>query len=151
MTGIIRLMRLFPFQGITDSIIDEYNIKLDSELNSIRDFIIMHYKVNNRQQGAFWDYCKDMDIPDSLAHKLALFRESGRVFLDDGDIFRVDSWTQVLLGQGMMPKQYHQITAEMSDGELTTFMSDLKQAVNAAVAKLPSHQQFINQHCKASA
>ena len=151
MTGIIRLMRLFPFQGITDSIIDEYNIKLDSELNSIRDFIIMHYKVNSRQQGAFWDYCKDMDIPDSLAHKLALFRESGRVFLDDGDIFRVDSWTQVLLGQGMMPKQYHQITAEMSDGELTTFMSDLKQAVNAAVAKLPSHQQFINQHCKASA
>lgn len=150
MTGIVRLMRLFPFKGITDSLIDEYNTKLDSELNSIRDFIIMHYKVNNRRDGAFWDYCRHMDIPESLKHKLDLFQETGRVFLDDGDIFRVDSWTQVLLGQGMVPQQYHPITAEMSDAELAKFLSDLKAQVNNAVAQLPSHQQFINQHCKAN-
>ncbi|MBF7073196.1 tryptophan 7-halogenase [Glaciecola sp. MH2013] len=149
MTGIVRLMRLFPFQGVTDSLVNEYNNKLDSELNSIRDFIIMHYKVNSREQGDFWDYLRNMEVPEALAHKLRLFEETGRVFLDDGDIFRVDSWTQVLLGQGLMPKQYHAIAAEMSDQELSRFMADIKSQVDRAVANLPTHEEFIQQHCKA--
>lgn len=145
MTAVVRLMRLFPFGGITPSTIDEYNNKLDSELISIRDFIVMHYKVTNRNDTEFWRHCQSLDIPDTLAHKLALFKQTGRVFLDDGDIFRVDSWTQVLMGQGMYPEQYHHIAAEMDDDALTRFLSGLRNEVSQAVAKLPSHADFINQ------
>ena len=88
MTGLIRLMRLFPFDGITQSAIDEYNNKFDSEMSAILDFIVMHYKVTQREDSPFWQQCQRMDIPSSLKHKLDLFAESGRVFLDDGDIFR---------------------------------------------------------------
>lgn len=148
MSGIIRLLRLFPFEGITDSIVDEYNNKLDSELNSIRDFIVLHYKVTERNDTPFWNHCRSMDVPSSLSHKIDLFKNSGRVFLDDGDIFRVDSWTQVMLGQRLMPNQYHQIANIMQDNELEKFLNGLSQSIDNAVKQLPSHQEFINKYCK---
>jgi tryptophan halogenase len=149
MSGVIRLLRLFPFDGITDNIVNEYNNKLDSELNSIRDFIVLHYKVTERDDSNFWDHCRTMDIPDSLSHKIDLFKNSGRVFLDDGDIFRVDSWTQVMLGQRIMPEQYHHIASIMTEQELTQFMNGLKQDVKQRVQMLPNHEDFIDKYCKA--
>lgn len=148
MSGIIRFLRLFPFDGIEQSAIDEYNIKLESELKNIRDFIILHYKVTNRNDSDFWRHCKGMTIPKTLQHKIDLFENTGRVFLDDGDLFRVDSWTQVMLGQGIMPKQFHQIASVMSETELTQFLNGIRQQVNARVEALPNHQNFINQYCK---
>jgi tryptophan halogenase len=150
MTGIVRLMRLFPFDGIKQAAIDEYNDKLTSELNSIRDFIVMHYKVSARNDSAMWDHYRTMELPDSLSHKIDLFRETGRVFLDDGDVFRVDSWTQVMLGQGILPKQYHKIAAQMSDNELSRFLNNIHQGHKQAVENLPTHEQFIKQYCLAT-
>jgi len=148
MSGIIRLLRLFPFDGIHQSAIDEYNNKLDSELNAVRDFIILHYKATKREDSNFWLHCKNMEIPASLSHKIQLFKDTGRVFLDDGDIFRVDSWTQVMLGQGIMPEQYHKIAEVMNDKELENFMASLKSSITNAVEKLPSHGEFVQNYCK---
>jgi len=150
MTGIVRLMRLFPFGGITQSTIDEYNNKLTSELDSIRDFIVMHYKVTQRADTPFWHHCRGLEVPDSLSHKLALFQETGRVFLDDGDIFRVDSWTQVLMGQGMRPNQYHHIAAEMNDEALAIFLANIRNEVKVKVQGLPIHLDFIQAYARAA-
>lgn len=143
MTGIVRLMRLFPFQGITPSAISEYNSKFDSEMQCILDFIAMHYRVTERIDSEFWRHCQTMAIPDSLQHKLALFKDTGRVFLDDGDIFRVDSWTQVMLGQRLSPHQYHGVAHEMPDNEFHRFMQGLKEQVRQQVSSLPSHEDFL--------
>jgi len=147
MSGIIRLLRLFPYDGISDSLVDEYNNKFDSEISAVKDFIILHYHVTQRTDSEFWRHCRQMEIPDSLAHKIKLFKESGRVFLDDGDIFRVDSWTQVMLGQRLMPTQYHQIANIMSDDELDKFLAGLRHSISDAVNKLPTHHDFIKQYC----
>lgn len=150
MSGIVRLLRLFPFDGIKQSAIDEYNNKLDSELNAVRDFIVLHYKATQREDSDFWLHCKNMEIPPSLLHKMQLFKDTGRVFLDDGDIFRVDSWTQVMIGQGIMPSQYHKIAEIMNDKELDNFMSNLKVSIAKAVEKLPSHVEFLQSYCKSN-
>tara|TARA_Y100000782_G_C10183114_1_gene264959 strand:+ start:2513 stop:4000 length:1488 start_codon:yes stop_codon:yes gene_type:complete len=148
MTGIIRFMRLFPFTGVTPQAIDEYNKQLQSELESIRDFIVLHYKVTDRQDSEFWRHCQAMEIPESLAHKIALFKETGRVFLDDGDIFRVDSWVQVMLGQGVKPAQYHHVASLMNNQELSRFMQGIKQQIAHRLAQLPTHKEFINAYCR---
>lgn len=147
MSGIIRFLRLFPFDGISQHAIDEYNIKLASELINIRDFIVLHYHVTQRDDSDFWRHCKTMNIPSTLQHKIDLFKTTGRVFLDDGDLFRVDSWTQVMLGQGIMPQQFHQIASIMSETELTQFLASMRKQVDTRVAQLPSHAQFIAQYC----
>jgi len=149
MMATIRLMKLFPFGGITQELMDEYNQQSAVELEKIRDFIILHYHATQRDDSAFWRYCKDMEVPETLAHRIKLFRDSGRAYQSDGELFRVDSWVQVMLGQGIMPKQYHHMVQTMSDNELEQFLNGMEKTIAQAVDKLPSHQDFINRYCKA--
>lgn len=146
MTGLVRLMRLFPSNGITESAINEYNNKFDSEMQCILDFIAMHYVVTERRDSAFWRHCASMELPPSLQHKIALFKETGRVFLDDGDIFRVDSWTQVMLGQRLLPAQFHPICHEMGEAEFQRFMQGLQQQVKSQCEQLPEHGDFVRRY-----
>ncbi|MDO6710764.1 tryptophan 7-halogenase [Aliiglaciecola sp. 2_MG-2023] len=147
MMGIIRLLRLFPCGEISDSVIDEYNQQATDEIEKIRDFIVLHYHVTQRQDSEFWRHCKSMEVPESLAHRIRLFTDHAHAFQADGELFRVDSWTQVMLGQGIEPKQYHPSVQGMPVMELEKFLSSLEQSISKAVSQLPSHQRFIQQYC----
>lgn len=146
-TGLVRLIRLFPFSGMQRSLINEYNEQARIELEKIRDFIILHYHVTSRDDSPFWTYCKTMDVPDTLLHRINLFKESAQAFQLDGELFRVDSWTQVMIGQGILPLNYHRIVDTMKDTELKQFLNSFKSSITNAVEKLPTHQEFINQYC----
>jgi len=148
--AVIRLLQMFPQNGFNQADIDEYNQQSQEEGLNIRDFIIMHYHVTEREDSKFWRYCKNMDIPDSLKHRLALFEETGRVFKKHGDLFGETSWVQCLLGQGMIPKAYHPIVDVMKDDELEKFLDNAKMNVRKKVNNWPNHIDFINHHCKSN-
>ncbi|MEI6860097.1 MAG: tryptophan halogenase family protein [Shewanella sp.] len=150
MASVLRLMKLFPQNEISQTHINEYNKQTKEEMERIRDFIILHYKATDRDDTAFWRYCQNMEIPDTLAHRIALFKETATVCITETELFRIDSWTQVMLGQGIMPQHYHPIVDNMNKQELGKFLNGLNQRVNSQVAKLPSHQDFINQYCKSA-
>ena len=147
--GMIRLLQLFPHTGIKQTDIDEYNTQSQVEIEYIRDFIILHYKVTNRQDSPFWKQCLEMEVPDTLTHRIQLFRDTGRVFRAREDLFQENSWVQVMLGQGIVPDQFHPVVNVMSDEELTRFMQGIKSRVDKTVAKLPRHQAYLEQYCKA--
>jgi tryptophan halogenase len=146
--GIIRLMQMFPRAGIRQSDIDEFNLQTRREIEHIRDFIILHYKVTNRQDSPFWRHCRSMPVPESLAHRIDLFRETARVFKEPNELFAENSWIQVMLGQGIEPEQYHPVTNVLTDQELTKFMHDIKTQVDKTVATLPNHQSYVQQYCR---
>jgi tryptophan halogenase len=146
---MIRLLHLFPHTGIKQTDIDEYNNQSRVEIDYIRDFIVLHYKVTNRRDSPFWDHCRTLEVPDTLVHRIQLFRDTGRVFRARADLFQENSWTQVMLGQGILPEQYHPVADVMSDGELTRFMNDIKTRVQSTVAKLPRHEAYVKQYCGA--
>jgi len=149
--GMIRLLQMFPHDGIRQSEVDEYNRQSLREIEHIRDFIILHYKVTNRQDTPFWRHCREMQVPESLAHRIALFRETGRVFKVDGELFHENSWIQVMLGQGIVPEQYHPAADVLTDEELTRFMANIRGRVEQTVARLPGHEAYVKQYCKAMA
>jgi len=145
--GVIRLLQMFPYSGIVESDQAEFNRQMDTEFRFVRDFIIMHYHVTERTDSEFWRRCRAMDIPESLKHRLDLFRDTGRVFEAEGDIFRENSWTQVMLGQGIEPKSYHPIVDMMDEQELRQFMQIQRQKVDHVLKQLPTHQEFIDRYC----
>ena len=147
--SITRLMQMFPFDGIREPDIVEFNAQMDFEIINIRDFIILHYHVTNRSDTAFWRFCRAMDIPDSLKHRIELFKQTGRVFHVPTELFGENSWTQVMLGQGLMPEQYHPIVNMMDDSELESFLNSINNSAISRVAQLPSHSDFVNYYCKA--
>ncbi len=148
--GIIRLMQTFPLDGIKQSDVDEFNQQTKSEIEHIRDFIVLHYHVTNRRDTPFWRYCAHMDIPSSLAHRIKLFRETGRVFRVPIELFAENSWIQVMLGQGIQPEQYHPVADVMSDDELRRFLDDIKASISNTVAQLPAHDSYLAQYCHTS-
>lgn len=147
--AITRLMRLFPFSGVEPALVNEYNRDTLAEIEPIRDFVILHYKATERDDSPFWRYCKNMDIPDSLSHRIELFKKTGHAYQAPGELFRLDSWTQVMLGQRLMPEQYHHIAHLMTENELRQFLTKMKVVIAGHVEKLPAHEDFVQQYCKA--
>lgn len=149
--GIIRLMQMFPSNGICQSDIDEYNQQANAEIEHIRDFIILHYHVTNRQDSPFWRDCRAMAIPASLQHRIDLFRETGRVFRIPNELFAENSWIQVMLGQGITPRQHHQTADLMGDEELSHFLNNISSSIDKTVMQLPQHQAYVEKYCRAPA
>jgi len=146
----IRMMRMFPQDRILQTDIDEYNKQSRFDIETIRDFIILHYCVTNRQDTPFWRHCRNMEIPETLAHRIRLFKETGRVFKIPNELFAENSWIQVMLGQGIMPEQYHRVVDVMDDEELDRFLKQIKSNVDSTVAQLPDHEAYIEQYCRAA-
>ena len=90
---------------------------------------MLHYHVTRRQDTPFWRACRAMEIPDTLRHRLELFRETGRVFRVPNELFAENSWIQVMLGQGIEPQQHHPVADLMGDEELSRFLDGIRSSV----------------------
>ncbi|WP_049723292.1 tryptophan halogenase family protein [Gilvimarinus polysaccharolyticus] len=146
--SLIRFMQLFPSQGVQQSDVEEFNRQNSYEVARTRDFIILHYKVTERDDTDFWRYCKNMNIPETLQQKIDLFSDTGKVFKINNELFGEESWMQVMMGQGIMPKSHHSIADVMTDQELNDFLFSLRKTTRNNVDKLPTHQEFLNFYSK---
>jgi tryptophan halogenase len=141
-------MQLFPFNGIQQTFVDHYNETARAELEKIRDFIVLHYVATERDDSPFWRHCRKMELPETLARRIEMFRQSAHAWQSEGELFRVDSWSQVMIGQGIRPEHYHHSTKGMSDQDLRQFMTGLKASIRQTVDKMPTHQDFLDRYCK---
>ncbi len=142
-TGAIRLLKFFPHNGIKEEEIAEYNRQSKTEYEKIRDFIILHYKLTQRNDTPFWRGCKHMDVPDSLSQKLELFRKSGKIFREQDELFAEIAWKQIMIGQGAIPEDYHPVVNTLADNQVTELMDNLKTIINRTVDKMPTHEDFL--------
>ena len=145
--AVLRLIRMLPGGPISARDIAEFNDQQFADMHQIRDFLILHYKVTNRRDSAFWRHCAELPLPDSLEQKIELFRETGRVFRRNEELFVENSWVQVMMGQGITPKSYHPVATKLSANELEAFLSGQREAVARTVAGLPDHQSYIAHYC----
>lgn len=148
--GITRLIQMFPHYGIKSCDVNEYNEQMKAEVANIRDFIILHYHLTEREDSPFWRFCKNMAIPDSLAQRMNMFRETGKVYIKSHELFVESSWLQVMIGQGIVPKHYHSLVNEMTEADLVKFLSDIRSSVAQTVQRMPSHQNYLEHYCKAT-
>jgi len=144
---VSRLIQLFPGGGDAAVEREEYNRRCAAEFAQIRDFLILHYHRTDREDSEFWRYCKHMDVPESLTHKMALFAASGRVGRDVDDLFRDASWVQVMLGQGITPAGYDPMADLVVPAQLAEFLANLRTITARAVASLPTHEEYLARHC----
>jgi tryptophan 7-halogenase len=148
-TGVARLLKLFPFGGVTQPVADHYNELSQYEIERIRDFVCMHYHYNQREDSPFWKECREMQIPESLRERVELFRQGAHAYSKDGELFTVDSWISVLMGQDIEPETYHHF-AKLDERSLRDFLRKHHAKVAEVVNALPHHPDFVRQYCGAS-
>ncbi len=146
-SGIFRLMSLFPDRGFSGIEIDEYNRWLIEEYEHIRDFIILHYHATERADSDFWNHCRTMEIPDSLAARIELWREKGRIFRAHNSLFTEESWIAVLLGQNIVPRAADPLVAMLPVDETVQFMNHMREIVARTAEAMPTHEDYIAMNC----
>jgi tryptophan 7-halogenase len=148
-TAIVKLLTFFPERRPDPVDIEEYNRQVRVEFERIRDFVILHYKANERDDSGLWRQVRDMPIPDSLRHKMDLFRSRARVFRYDDELFAETSWVAVMLGQGIWPANYDPLADVLPLAELRKKMQAIRAVIQRGAQAIPTHQQFIEKHCRA--
>ncbi len=149
-TAISRLINFFPHSGFDTIDIDEYNALTHWEYERIRDFLVLHYKLTERDDSDFWNYCRNMSIPDSLQRKMDLFRSNGRIFRDGLELFAEGSWLQVMVGQGIKPRAHHPFAELRPESEVLAYINNVEQVIAKCVAAMPTQTEFIAKNCSSS-
>jgi len=138
-TAVGKLIELFPDRDCRVELADEFNRALGIRYESVRDFIILHYKLTKRDDSEFWRYCANMPIPDSLRHQIELFRETGRVAILDPDGFAEPSFVAMLMGLGVVPKRYDPFVDAVAIRQVHGHFAGVRDMIRQAVERMPEH------------
>jgi tryptophan halogenase len=149
--GLAKLQLLFPDRTFDPIDVEEFNRLSIYEFERIRDFIILHFHATSRDDSPLWNYCRAMDIPDTLRHKIELFRSRGRVAHYDDELFVLASWLAVFTGQDIWPRQCEPLVETLEVADVSARLSKMRNAIRAAAEAMPSHRNFIAQNCRADA
>jgi tryptophan halogenase len=148
-TALFRLLALMPTEAFDQATPDEFNRLSALEYEQIRDFLILHYKAVERDDTEFWNYCRNMAIPDALQHKIDLFKSRGRIARDDGQLFTHPSWVAVFLGQNIQPERWDPLTDVLDLDETRARLKGMRDAVRKTALQMPTHREFIERNCRA--
>ena len=145
--GILRLLQMFPQDGVAAADRDEFNRQTAYEMAHIRDFIVLHYHLTERDDTPFWQHMRRLDVPESLEHRMSLFARTGRVFRAQDELFAENSWVQVMLGQGLTPLSVHPTAEKLPIAELRAFLDHIRSNVTRTVDGLPEHAAYVARYC----
>ncbi len=146
--GISKLLALMPDTRFNPAEREAYNRLTIMQFDQIRDFIILHYKATERT-GGVWDHVRNMDIPDTLAERIDLFRSKGRIFRFEDELFGEANWLSVLLGQGIEPGAWDPVADSVDIAAAERQVAGIRKAIHETALRLPTHQQYIDRFCAA--
>jgi tryptophan halogenase len=142
MSGVYKFLEHFPDRRFDPVTIASYNEDAIEEVERIRDFIVLHYCLNQRDDAPLWRYCQSMKIPDSLAQRIEMYERTGRIRIEAGELFSDLSWFYVLNGMGVTPQSYDPLMDVVGDAQLRDILARLAQSTHAVVAAAPSHDSY---------
>lgn len=128
---------------------DEYNRRLDTEFLRVRDFLILHYHATDRTDSEFWNYTRNMEIPDSLAEKIELFKSRGQVPTYQDGLFQLHSWLAVYLGQHLLPESWDERVDQFDADALRHHLGEIRRVITEAATAMGDHAEFIQRYCNA--
>ncbi|MBX3564059.1 MAG: tryptophan 7-halogenase [Sphingomonas sp.] len=148
-SGLSRFLTMFPDRNFNQADIDRYNRIMTTDYEEIRDFLVLHYNATERDDSPFWDYCRNMEIPERLAEKMRVFRTHGRCFRENEELFNDTSWFAVMHGQLMTSQSYDPVADIMSLEETRSRLDHIREAIANSADYMPKHKDFVREHCAA--
>lgn len=133
--ALAALLNNFPSLEGDASARARFNETFAEFYEEIRDFIVLHYVLSQRDDTEFWREARGVRVPDSLAKKMMIFRKR----LPDVDamklrLFRAFSYACILDGYGELPPA----------SPLVDLWPDVRRsALSSSVESLPDHLEYL--------
>jgi tryptophan 7-halogenase len=148
-SALFRLLALWPKKDCDPVIAQEYNRIANQEWHSARDLLILHYKATTRADTPFWQSCMDMEIPDSLKTRLALWQSNGRLVSPHPEVFQSSSWLSVLVGQSTLPVSWDPLADARADRiDFVDKLLGLKRVIAETASQMPVHKDWVEKHAR---
>jgi tryptophan halogenase len=148
-TGITKLVALLSLEGVNALQAQSFNRLTTKEYEKIRDFLILHYSATSRTDSEFWNYCRNMSVPDSLTEKTELFRLNGQIFREDDELFTESSWAAVMMGQGIAMRGHNAIADTLDPAETRKELDEIEKSIRFLVQHMPGHGEYLARYCPA--
>ena len=149
-TAVADLLSLMPSAAtarVDPRLSREFNRLSELQYERIRDFLVLHYYANSRAGEPFWDYLRSMTVPETLEHKLSLFRSRALLPSYQHGLFSRDSWLAVLVGQGIEPRGYDPLAEALSLDTVDDRLRDFRNRIATNVAAMTDHGTFVAGYC----
>lgn len=141
-SGMYHLLEHFPDKDFDQTNIDSYNTELINEAERVRDFIVLHYCLTQRDDTPLWRYCRSMSIPDSLRERIELFSRTGRIRPRAGELFTDLSWFYIFEGLGARPDNYDPLADVVAVSKLREILASMASSTAAVAKAAPSHDSY---------
>jgi tryptophan halogenase len=148
-TGVTKLLANFPDRDFAPLAAEEYNRKTRFEFEHIRDFLVLHYHANERDDAPLWRDCRAMAIPDTLRHKMERWQLYGRIVCDTFELFQDSNWLAVYVGQRVMPQRYDPLVDHRNLEHARAQIAQVKDMIRSAARAMPEHREFISRNFRA--
>ena len=149
-SAITRLLALFPDRDFDPLLLREFNRLTSTEYERIRDFLILHYHAQLREE-PLWRYTRTMAIPQTLQYKIDHFRYGGRIVAEPFELFQNSSWIAILVGQEVWPQRYDPLVDLHTGVDAPRYLTGIRSVLERAAHALPTHREYIERHCAATA
>ena len=149
--AITMLLTLFPDRSCQAAETERYNKILGEEYERVRDFLVLHYATSERDDSEMWRHCRNIRKPDSLQERLDLFRSHGRILRENYELFPTQSWLYVMVGQNILPASDDPLADVMDPQLIDQALTNIREVVRKCADAMPKHEDFIAQHCAATA
>jgi tryptophan halogenase len=149
--GIAVLLQMFPDRNFEPADVERYNRQFVFEYERVRDFLLLHYTTNERNDTPFWRHCRAIAHPDSLKEKIALFKGYGRIMREESELFPIQSWLYIFTGQNIAPRGYDPMADTLDPQKIKSALENIHSVVAKCAEAMPAHQDFINATCSSFA
>jgi tryptophan halogenase len=147
-SGIAKFLSLFPTRDCHWETAEQFNRVFAADVESIRDFLVLHYHRSAGRAEPMWQYCQNMSLPDGVTYKSAHFTRTGRVVLAPDELFKESSWFAVMMGQGLEPTDYNPLLDSISPEENRAHLLRVKQQISAALGTMSRHADYIQKQLR---
>lgn len=144
-TGIDKLQFFLRDLTLEQDRIAEANRLNELEYTRIRDFIILHYKANQRNDTVFWRDLSNMSIPDSLIAKINAFKKDGSFLSYEQETFTDASWLSMYNGFNIIPDDSQNVIPHADLHKANEVLAKMRKAISLGVSYAPQHADFLRE------
>jgi len=137
-------IRAYEKGGETDEGAEAFNQNLNERYDGIRDYIVAHYRMNQRTDSEYWrDNAQNTELSDNLKTIMTVWYSGGDLTeaiqnLHIAQFYTSLSWHCLLAGYGTFPAD-EKLVASL-DGLPLTDMEHIDRYISGCLQNFPSHR-----------
>ena len=137
----------FPDKSFDPALANRYNSMVNNFYDELRDFIALHFRLNNRVDSEYWIAAReDAEMPDSLHENLAVWRNNLPTAYDlsSDQLFNNAVYRLVLIAKGFYSGRPTTNSLGLDESLWQGFVREQRETTDTIADHMPNHYDLVS-------